>query len=85
MKQFLNYWTYATSAGDFSIVERHSRGVDLYFGRSFIAHYSNPVAAAEDAASGKHPAFLRSRKRQVIASAVRRPQLDLCAGLGMAP
>jgi hypothetical protein len=57
MKQFLNYWTYATSAGDFSIVERHSRGVDLYFGQAFIGHYRNPVTAAEQAASGKHPAL----------------------------
>jgi hypothetical protein len=25
----MNYWTYATPEGDFSIVERHGRGADL--------------------------------------------------------
>jgi hypothetical protein len=51
----MNYWTYATSAGDFAIVERNSRGVDLYFGESFLGHYRNPMAAAEDVGSGGHP------------------------------
>jgi hypothetical protein len=54
-KSFMNYWTYATSSGDFSIVERNSRGVDLYFGESFLGHYRNPMAAAEDVGSGSHP------------------------------
>jgi len=54
-KSLMNYWTYATSAGDFSIVERNSRGVDLYFGESFLGHYRNPMAAAEDVGSGSHP------------------------------
>ena len=51
----MNYWTYATPAGDFSIVERHSRGVDLYFGEAFLGHYPNPVTAAEEVGSGEHP------------------------------
>ncbi|MGZ5927447.1 MAG: hypothetical protein ACXWLJ_12285 [Rhizomicrobium sp.] len=54
-KSFMNYWTYATSVGDFAIVERNSRGVDLYFGESFLGHYRNPMAAAEDVGSGSHP------------------------------
>jgi hypothetical protein len=57
MKQLLSYWTHATSAGDFSIVERHARGVDLYFGSSFVAHYRNPVMAADAAGCGNHPAL----------------------------
>ena len=57
MQFLLNYWTYATSEGDFSIVERHSRGVDLYFGQTFVGHYRNPVAAAENVGSGNHPAL----------------------------
>ena len=51
----MNYWTYATSAGDFSIVERNSRGVDLYFGEAFLGHYRNPMTAAEEVGSGSHP------------------------------
>jgi hypothetical protein len=53
----LNYWTYATSAGVFSIVERSSRGVDLYFGQNHLGHYSNPLLAAEELAKGNHPAL----------------------------
>lgn len=52
---FMNYWTYATSAGGFSIVERSSRGVDLYFGEAFLGHYRNPMTAAEEVGSGNHP------------------------------
>ena len=51
----MNYWTYATSAGDFSIIERGSRGVDLYFGQSFLGHYRNAMTAAEEVGSGEHP------------------------------
>lgn len=51
----MNYWTYATSSGDFSIIERNSRGVDLYFGESFLGHYRNPVTAAQEVGSGEHP------------------------------
>jgi hypothetical protein len=54
-KSLMNYWTYVTSAGDFSIVERSSRGVDLYFGEAFLGHYRNPVSAAEEVGSGSHP------------------------------
>jgi hypothetical protein len=50
-----NYWTYPTPEGDFSIVERHSRGVDLFFGRCFLGHYRNPVSAAIQVANGEHP------------------------------
>jgi hypothetical protein len=53
----LNYWTYATTAGVFSIVERSSRGVDLFFGQNHIGHYSNPLLAAEELAKGNHPAL----------------------------
>lgn len=51
----LNYWTFPTKAGVFSIVERSSRGVDLYFGPGRIGHYRSPVEAAEIAGSGSHP------------------------------
>ena len=49
-----NYWTYATPAGVFSIVERSSRGVDLFFGQNHMGHYSNPLLAAEELAKGNH-------------------------------
>lgn len=52
-----NYWTYSTLEGVFSIVERHGRGVDLFFGQSFVKHYRNPVAAAEELGNGEHPAL----------------------------
>jgi hypothetical protein len=55
MKHLLNCWTYVTPKGDFTIVERHSRGVDFYFAGSFVAHYRNPVMAAEEIGSGNHP------------------------------
>ena len=51
----MNYWTYATSAGVFSIVERTSRGVDLYFGENLVGHYRSPVQAAEAVGMGNHP------------------------------
>jgi hypothetical protein len=51
----VNYWTYTTSKGAFSIVERSSRGVDVYFGQDFVAHYRSPVDAAEQIAGGTHP------------------------------
>jgi len=51
----LNYWTYSSSQGQFSIVERSSRGVDVYFGQILIGHYRSPVEAAEQIASGNHP------------------------------
>jgi hypothetical protein len=57
MNPLLNRWTYATTEGDFWIVERSGRGVDLYFGNSFIAHYRNPVEAAEDVGGGTHAAL----------------------------
>jgi len=41
----------------FSIVERSSRGVDLYFGQTHVGHYSNPLLAAEELAQGNHPAL----------------------------
>ena len=51
----MNYWTYQTTAGVFSIVERTSRGVDLYFGDMHVGHYNSPVEAAEQVARGDHP------------------------------
>jgi hypothetical protein len=54
-EKVLNYWTYSSSQGPFSIVERSSRGVDVYFGQSLIAHYRSPVDAAEQIAQGNHP------------------------------
>ena len=49
------YWTYQTSSGLFTIVERKSRGVDLYFGQTHLGHHPSPVEAAELAAKGEHP------------------------------
>ena len=51
----MNYWTYATPAGVFSIVERSSRGVDLFFDQNYVGHYGNPLLAAEELAKGNHP------------------------------
>jgi hypothetical protein len=51
----LSYWTYSTAKGVFSIVERTSRGVDLYFGQTLVAQYRSPVDAAEQLAQGNHP------------------------------
>ena len=51
----MNYWTYQTTAGVFSIIERTSRGVDLYFGETHIGYYSSPVEAAEQVGRGEHP------------------------------
>jgi len=51
----LNYWTFATREGVFSIVERSSRGVDLYLGQNFVSHFRNPMAAAEELSNGNHP------------------------------
>ena len=51
----MSYWTFATSQGAFSIVERASRGVDLFFGQQRIAYYRSPVEAAEEAGKGNHP------------------------------
>src|ERR1019366_1924701 len=53
----LNYWTYTTTEGVFSIVERASRGVDLFFGQHRVGHYRNPVEAAEQVGKGNHPAL----------------------------
>ncbi len=53
----LNYWTYATPRGVFSIVERSSRGVDLFFEQQQIGHYRSPVEAAEQVGNGKHAAL----------------------------
>jgi hypothetical protein len=53
----MNYWTYATREGVFSIVERSSRGVDLYFGQNLVGHFRSPVAAAEELAKGNHAAL----------------------------
>ena len=52
---FMNYWTYTTPEGVFSIVERSSRGVDLYFGQHRVGHYRSPVEAAERVGKGEHP------------------------------
>lgn len=51
----MNYWTCTTAGGVFSIVERSSRGVDVYFGQNQVGHYRSPVEAAEDIAKGNHP------------------------------
>jgi hypothetical protein len=51
----LSYWTFATSQGEFSIVERTSRGVDLFFGKQHVGFYRSAVEAAERLAAGDHP------------------------------
>lgn len=51
----MNYWKFDTSKGSFSIVERSSRGVDVYFDQNLLSHYRNPVQAAEKIGSGDHP------------------------------
>lgn len=53
----MNYWTYATREGAFSIVERSSRGVDVYFGQSLVGHFRSPVEAAEAVGNGNHQAL----------------------------
>ena len=83
---FMNYWTYATSAGDFSIVERSSRGVDLYFGEVF----PRPLSQSDDGGRGgrkRYPSdhFVCAGKRQVIARAVQPPQLEIYADLAQGP
>jgi hypothetical protein len=50
----LNYWTFPTTQGVFSIAERSSRGVDVYFGQQRVGYYRSPVEAAEEIANGKH-------------------------------
>ena len=51
----MNYWTYTTPEGEFFIVERWSRGVDLFFGQDRLGHYRSPVEAAERVGKGDHP------------------------------
>jgi hypothetical protein len=51
----LNYWTFPTTQGVFSIAERSSRGVDLYFGHQRVGYYRSPVEAAEQVGTGNHP------------------------------
>jgi hypothetical protein len=53
----LGYWTYGTDKGVLTIVERTSRGVDVYFGQLLITRYRSPVDAAEQLAKGNHPAL----------------------------
>jgi hypothetical protein len=48
-------WSFQTSSGIFSIVERGRRGVDLYFGGAHLGYHRSPVEAAELAAKGEHP------------------------------
>jgi hypothetical protein len=55
MEISVNYWTYTSSEGVFSIIERSSRGVDVYFGHNPAGHYRSPVEAAEEIAKGNHP------------------------------
>lgn len=51
----MSYWTYPTSQGAFLIVERASRGVDLFFGQQHLAYYRSPVEAADEVGNGNHP------------------------------
>ncbi len=51
----MNKWTFETTCGHFAIVERASRGVDLYFVDQHLGHYRTPVEAAEAAGNGTHP------------------------------
>lgn len=53
----MSYWTFRTAKGVFSVVERSSRGVDVYFGETVLGHYRSPVEAAEQVAQGKHHAL----------------------------
>lgn len=53
----MNYWTYPTPKGSFFIVERSSRRVEVYFGKSHLGHHRSPVEAAERLGSGDHPAL----------------------------
>ena len=50
----MSYWTHVTNKGIFSIVERPSKGVDVYFGQTLIGHYLSPLKAAEAVGSGDH-------------------------------
>lgn len=53
----MSYWTFPTSQGTFSIVERTSRGVDLFFGQHRVGYYRSAVEAAEEVGKGNHPAL----------------------------
>jgi hypothetical protein len=50
----MSYWTFTTPKGMFSIVERTSRGVDLFFDSQPLGYYRDPVQAAEEVGSGVH-------------------------------
>ena len=55
LENFLSYWTFTTSHGEFSIVERNSRGVDLYVGLHHVGYYRSAVEAAVQLGKGDHP------------------------------
>jgi hypothetical protein len=57
LENALSYWTFATPQGEFSIVERTSRGVDLFFGQKHVGFYRSAVEAAERLGAGDHPAL----------------------------
>ena len=53
----MSHWTFLSQKGIFSIAERTSKGVDVFFDNHRIGHFASPVEAAEAVASGNHPAL----------------------------
>jgi hypothetical protein len=48
------FWLHETSEGIFTIVERSTRGVDLYFGKQIVGQFRSPREAAEQTGDGGH-------------------------------
>jgi hypothetical protein len=51
------FWRYDTSEGVFTIVERSTKGADLYFGPNVVGRYLTPRDAAVAAGNGDHAAL----------------------------
>jgi hypothetical protein len=50
----MSYWLFKSPRGEFSIVERSSRGVDAYFCGHNIGHFANPISAARAIGAGSY-------------------------------
>jgi hypothetical protein len=48
-------WLFKSDKGTFSIIERTTKGVDLFFDNAVVAQYASPKDAAESVGSGAHP------------------------------
>jgi hypothetical protein len=46
------YWLFKSARGEFSIIERSSKGVDAVFWGHPIGHFANPAEAATAVGSG---------------------------------